>query len=106
MSVPENELFVVWRHDDPQSTARETAAVAHRAYFARFSGNILSGGVLYDDSRRVPQGSFIVCHFPNLVAARAFAENDPFTLAGLFLEQTVYPFEPKSAQTKRMTGHD
>jgi uncharacterized protein YciI len=100
MSALENELFVVWRRDNPQSVARESAAGAHRAYFARFSSNILSGGVLYDDSRCIPQGSFIICHFPNLAAARAFAEDDPFTLAGLFLEQTVCPFEPKSVQVE------
>ena len=48
--------------------------------------------ILSDDETQ-PIGSAIVIEAQDLAAARAFAANDPYTVAGLFAEVNVHPFK-------------
>lgn len=60
---------------------------AHLAYIAATGVVELAGPTLGDDGH--PNGSMIVLEVPDLDAARAWAAQDPYALAGLFESVTV-----------------
>ena len=48
------------------------------------------GPILSDDDETM-MGSLFVAEFPDLAAARAFQQSDPYTKAGLFAQAIVQP---------------
>ena len=64
----------------------------HLQYLASHDVQHYAGPILSDDETK-PIGSTIVIEAEHLGAARAFAANDPYTVAGLFAEVNVHPFK-------------
>ncbi|MGB0997630.1 MAG: YciI family protein [Pseudomonadales bacterium] len=85
-------LFMIISKDHADSTElRANTRPKHLDYLqshdVRYAGPILS------DDETQPIGSAIVIEAQDLAAARAFAANDPYTVAGLFAEVNVHPFK-------------
>ena len=85
-------LFMIISKDHADSTElRANTRPKHLDYLqshdVRYAGPILS------DDETLPIGSAIVIEAQDLAAARAFAANDPYTVAGLFAEVNVHPFK-------------
>lgn len=76
--------FVAMCADKPNSAAVRTAARdAHLSYIEGAKDRILLIGPLLDEDDQVV-GSLFLVEAEDIVAARAFVENDPFSKAGLF----------------------
>jgi uncharacterized protein len=74
------------RHRPDAAALREQHRDAHRQHVLSGGGGIakvLIGSALTDDDGETPVGNFGVLEAPSREAARAFAENDPYALAGL-----------------------
>ncbi len=65
---------------------------AHIEYLnANLAHMLLAGPFLSEDGER-PVGSLLILEFDDQGQARAFAEGDPYALAGLFESVTIRPF--------------
>ena len=78
--------LMICRHRADASDLRELHRDAHRRHVAT-GGNgtakVLVGSALTGDDGETPIGNFGVLEAPSREAAQAFAENDPYALAGL-----------------------
>jgi uncharacterized protein YciI len=85
-------LFALTCIDRPDSLERRMAARAtHLAYLAEHAAQVrLAGPFLGADGQ--PVGSLVVIEAPDLAAAQAFAEADPYWLADLFQSVDVRPW--------------
>lgn len=87
-------LFAIFCTDKPDSSAiRATARPAHLDYVRAFSDKVLVAGPTQTDDGESMNGSLLVMEFPDLAAAKAFSENDPYSQAGLFESVTVRPWK-------------
>jgi uncharacterized protein YciI len=79
-------LFVFIGHDGPNGSARRQANrerhVAHLEALDR-AGRLVYGGPIRDDSDR-SIGAVLVLDAPDLAAARAIVEQDPYVAGGVF----------------------
>lgn len=91
-------LFAIARRDRPGlSELRAEVQPAHMVYQADFLPLIRYGGGLVADGTdtsvmvdiRHVIGNVLIIDLPNLAAARAFHDNDPYTKAGLFEDPIV-----------------
>lgn len=84
--------FVLLCRDRPGSGAlRASLRPAHLAYIdARAEAVWLAGPLLSDDGAAL--GSLLIVAAEDEAAARAFAENDPYSKNGLFESVEVRPF--------------
>ena len=93
-------LYVIFAHDAPDNLAQRKA---HRpAHLARIQqlqteGRLVLAGPrpaidAVDPGAAGFSGSLIVAEFPDLEAARRWAEADPFMAAGVYTHIDVYPF--------------
>jgi uncharacterized protein YciI len=83
-------LFVIIGHDGPDGARlRPTLRAAHLQNLRPLSeaGKIVVAGPFTDGS-----GSLILADFEHEDAAQAFAQNDPYTLKGVFERVEVKPF--------------
>jgi uncharacterized protein YciI len=74
------------RHRPDAAALREQHRDAHRQHVATGGGGlakVLIGSALTDDDGEAPIGNFGVLEAASREAAQAFAENDPYALAGL-----------------------
>ena len=74
------------RHRPNGAHLREQHRKGHRHHIATGGGGVarvLIGSALTEDDGETPIGNFGVLEAPSREAAQAFAENDPFALAGL-----------------------
>ena len=79
-------LYIIWQEDDPAKTAAIRAKVrdTHLAYLEQHKDIlVLGGGTLLEDNV-TRTGSVLLLNVPNLAAAEAFSQNEPFRKAGLF----------------------
>jgi len=84
-------LFVLTCIDKPGAlSARMAAREAHLAY-VRGSGAGKLGGPFLDE-RGEMVGSMLIIEAEDLAAARAFADADPYLVAGVFQSVDVRPF--------------
>ena len=87
-------LFAIFCTDKPDSSPiRATARPAHLDYVRAFSAKVLMAGPTQTDDGESMNGSLLVMEFPDLAAAKAFSENDPYSQAGLFESVTVRPWK-------------
>jgi len=83
-------LFVIIGHDGPHGARlRPSVRPAHLANLRPLvdAGKVIIAGPFTDGS-----GSLILADFDNEDAALAFAQNDPYTLEGVFERIEVKPF--------------
>lgn len=71
---------------------RKANRAAHLDYLGRHAEAIRLAGPLLDDGLSAPIGSLIVIDLPDLAAARAFADGDPYAQAGVFEAVDIAPF--------------
>lgn len=78
--------LMICRHKPGMGDLREQHREAHRRHVSTGGGGlarVLIGSALTEDDASTPLGNFGILEAPSREAARAFAENDPFALAGL-----------------------
>ncbi len=93
--------YAIWGEDVPDSLAlRQAARPAHLARLEALQaeGRLLLAGPLpaIDSSDPGPagfRGSLIVASFDSLEEARAWAEADPYVVAGVYARVHVFPFK-------------
>lgn len=77
--------FAVLCHDKADSVAlRAGIRPSHLKYLAPHLEKILFAGPLLDEDGETSVGGLIIIDCLNLAAAKAFADNDPYALGGLF----------------------
>ena len=84
--------FVLTATDKPN--ALETRLATRQAHidYVRGSGLVKVGGPLLDAAGEMI-GSLLIIEAADLAAARAFADADPYALAGLFERVELRPFK-------------
>jgi hypothetical protein len=83
-------LFLIHGIDKPGHAAvRAEARERHLDYVRTFADHVVVGGPTVDEADQQMTGSMLVVDFPDLAAARAFADGDPYRSAGLFETVTV-----------------
>ncbi len=86
-------LFALICIDKPNSSAvRSAARSEHLAYIEAQKGAVKIAGPFTSEDGQSMLGSLIILEAANLAAARAFAANDPYALAGLFENVEVKPW--------------
>lgn len=86
--------FVVTRHDKPASfELRMAERPRHLVYLEGVLDKIVYGGALLDSEGK-QNGSILIIDVPDMAAAEAFAQADPFVDVGLFKETSIRPFRP------------
>lgn len=93
-------LYVIKATDHPKSLERRRAARAEhlaRLEALKREGRLLLAGPLPAIDAEDPgpagfTGSLIVAEFESLVAARAWADADPYVRAGVYRDVSVEPF--------------
>jgi uncharacterized protein YciI len=84
--------FVVVCIDKPDSLALRLATrEAHFAYAREAPGVLRLGGPFLNDAGEMA-GSLMILEAPDLAAARAWHEADPYRLAGLFERVEIRPW--------------
>ncbi|MBM4124686.1 MAG: hypothetical protein FJ246_07010 [Nitrospira sp.] len=82
--------FVILGFDGPDGAAKRKV---HRpAHLARMEALDAQGGVVLAGPLTDKTGSLIVIEADSLEAAEAFANEDPYTLHGVFERVEVHPF--------------
>jgi len=84
-------LYALICQDKPNSEAlRKDTRSQHLAYISDFDVR-LAGPMLAEDEATMI-GSIIILEVADRAAAEAFADGDPYHLAGLFASVTIHPF--------------
>ena len=77
-------LFAIVAHDRPDAgTLRADTRARHLPHLEAIVDRIVVAGPMVGESG-FPTGSIIIADFPDLDAAKAFADADPYAQAGLF----------------------
>lgn len=86
-------LFALICTDKPNSTAlRAELRPKHLAYIEAQKGAVKIAGPFTSEDGQTMLGSLIVVEEPDMAAAKAFAANDPYALAGLFANVEIKPW--------------
>jgi uncharacterized protein len=64
----------------------------HLAYVGSFGIAVKVAGPVLDGIDGNPKGSFFILDVADEAAAYAFADSDPYLIAGVFGVRTLYPF--------------
>ncbi len=85
-------LFVISWVDKPGGLpVRLATRQAHFDYIAAHPGVLQLGGPFLDDAGEMA-GSLLIIEAPDLAAAEAFADADPYNQAGLYERRDVRPW--------------
>ncbi len=86
-------LFAFHLLDRPDAQElRLSTRPAHKAYLAAAADRIaFAGPLLAEDGQRMV-GSLLVLEFPDLAAAHAWLEHEPFTQAGVYGRTDIHAF--------------
>ena len=77
--------------DRPGSGAvRQEFQAAHEAYLATHANLVMARGPLVTDDEARATGSVLLLDVPDMAAARAFLEQEPFYRNGAYQESNVY----------------
>jgi uncharacterized protein YciI len=88
-------LFSIVCQDKPDSVdLRMATRPTHLEYLKSLADKILVGGPVLGGGAtgEEPTGSHLIVEMPDIEAARAFAANDPYALAGLFAHVEIKPW--------------
>jgi uncharacterized protein len=86
-------LFALICTDKPNAAAiRAEARPKHLAYIEAQKGAVKIAGPFTSDDGQTMLGSLIIVEAADMAAARAFAANDPYALAGLFQSVEIKPW--------------
>lgn len=87
-------LFVIHCHDKPDhGHLRAENRPAHLEYIEANRENLYIAGPTLNNDGDGMNGSLLIIDFPDRAAAVAFAEADPYALAGLFESVTIQPWK-------------
>jgi len=89
-------LFVMIGHDGPDGAERrDRHRDAHVAFWTDLdrAGQVTLAGPIRDEQGSASVGAVIVFEAPDLGAARALVERDPYAAGGVFASLTVAPFK-------------
>jgi hypothetical protein len=82
--------FVIYAVDKPNHLAlRMETRPAHLKYLESFTKEIVLAGPLLTDDGQTMIGSLFILEVPSRKEAEAFAANDPYRKAGVFVSVTV-----------------
>jgi uncharacterized protein YciI len=88
-------LIAIHSLDKPDMTAmRDRYRPERMEYYARHKDRLVTAGPLLDPAG-TQIGSFAIVAFPDLEAARAFHDEDPFVRAGLYAESRLHCYSPR-----------
>lgn len=83
-------LYMIYGVDGPDAARiRAENREAHFAYLERHGDILVLGGATLEDGTDARTGSLLVINVPSRAAADAFAADEPFNKAGLFVRHTV-----------------
>ncbi|KZD06270.1 YciI family protein [Oceanibaculum pacificum] len=88
-------LFSIVCRDKPNSVElRMATRPTHLEYLKARTDNILVGGPVLGGGANgeEPTGSHLIVEAPDLAAAKKFADDDPYALAGLFESVDIRPW--------------
>jgi hypothetical protein len=86
-------LFALICTDKPNSSGvRAEARPRHLAYIEAHKADVKVAGPFTSEDGASMVGSLIIIEAADLAAARAFAANDPYALAGLFSSVEIKPW--------------
>jgi hypothetical protein len=93
--------YAIYAQDNAYSLAKRLSvrpAHLERLYALRDAGRLLLAGPMPAIDAEDPGpagfvGSLIVAEFPDLAAAHAWADADPYIAAGVYRDVTVHPFK-------------
>lgn len=78
-------LYIIYQEDRADGAAiRAAQRDAHFAYLDEHQDILVLGGALLAEDGATRTGSTLIINVPDLAAAQAFSENEPFRRAGLF----------------------
>jgi uncharacterized protein len=111
--------YLVYGRDRPGTAElRDELTEAHWAYMDRFDDVLVARGPTLTPDLEQATGSLHIVDLPDLAAARVFAEEDPYHVAGVFedvlirrwnngLGRTMWEFEGDPEQNRRffILGH-
>lgn len=66
---------------------------AHLDYVKSFGIAVKIAGPILDENQK-PKGSSFVVELDELTSAKAFVDNDPYQMAGLFARHSIEVFNP------------
>ena len=86
--------FVISCTDKPgQPELRQANRSDHIEYLDRHSDSIFVAGPTLSDDGEAANGSVLIMEFEDLAAAQAFAEGDPYNIAGVFESVSIKPWK-------------
>jgi len=84
--------FILLCHDKKTSLElRKATRTAHLDYVATAENPVLLAGPMLDEEGN-PEGSLLIISAEDKEAAKRFADNDPYALAGLFARVEIRPY--------------
>lgn len=87
--------FVITAFDKENSLdLRMSTRSKHLEYAIENACTVVAGPILTEGDDPKPKGSVIIIEAESLEAAKKYAENDPYALAGLFDKVSVRPWMP------------
>jgi uncharacterized protein YciI len=87
-------LFALICIDKPGSTAiRMEARPRHLAYIQSRISEVKIAGPFVSEDGQTMRGSMLILDLPDIAAARAFADADPYAQAGLFSSVDIRPWK-------------
>jgi uncharacterized protein len=87
-------LFALICIDRPDSTAlRMEVRPRHLAYIQSRMSEVKIAGPFVSEDGATMKGSMLILDLPDMAAARAFAEADPYAQAGLFSNVDIRPWK-------------
>ena len=86
-------LYALICTDKPHSSAvRAEARPKHLAYIEAHKADVKVAGPFTSEDGATMLGSLIIIEAADMAAARSFAANDPYALAGLFSSVEIKPW--------------
>jgi hypothetical protein len=88
-------LIAIHSIDKPDMNAlRDRFRAERMGFYERYRDNLVTAGPLVDEAG-TQIGSFALVEFPDLAAAEAFHDEDPFVREGLYADSRLHCYSPR-----------